>query len=189
MKTVKLSTSPIPHSLFVLICLAATVWVGCKDDIEEPIEEVEADYIHIDDTTLQDVYFHQTSYDHPTIVVFPNLKTATNSVYFHQCVNIKEVQFPNLVSIGDVNAGNPYFYFHQNQRLEKVEAPKLTTVYGYVYLYGNSSLDLSTGICGIADVYPRGDPNDKINCFDASIDVVGNANNKTCFSAVVHLCN
>ena len=188
MKTVKLCTRPIPHPLLVLICLAATFWGGCKEDTEEPIEEVEADFIYFDDETLEDVYFHQVSYDHPTILVFTNLKTATNSVYFHQCVNVKEVQFPNLVSIGDKNAGNPYFYFHQNQGLEKVEAPKLTTVYGYLYCYGNSLLDLSTGICGIADVYPRGDPDDSIHCSDASVTIVGNANNDACFLAVVHLC-
>ena len=188
MKIFKLYAPLILHPLFVPICLAVTFWGCCKEDIEEPIEEVEADSIYINDVTLKDAYFHQVSYDRPTIVIFPNLTAATSSVYFHQCINIKEVQFPNLVSVGDMNAGNPYFYFHQNQGLEKVEAPKLTTVYGYVYFYGNSSLDLSTGICGITDIYPRGDP-DQIDCSDASVSIVGNANNNRCFSALVHLCN
>ena len=189
MKTAKPNALPAPHLLFVLVCLVGTFWGGCREDVEEAIEEVEADSIYIYDTTLEDVYFHQVSYDHPTILIFPNLETATNSVYFHQCVNIKEVQFPNLVSIGDMNAINPYFYFHQNMALEKVEAPKLTTVYGYLYCYGNSSLDLSRGICGIAEIYPRGDPDDDVHCSDAYVAVVGNANNNTCFSAKVHLCN
>lgn len=187
MKTVKLCTPAIPHAWVVLICLAATFLGACKGDIEELIKE-DGDVVYINDVILEDVYYHQISYDKPTILIFRNLKRATNSVYFHKCVNIKEVQFPNLVSIGDMNAGNPYLYFHQNQGLEKLEAPKLTTVYGYLYFWGNSSLDLSTGICGIADIYPRGDP-DGTDCFDPSVNIVGNANNDACTSVVLHFCN
>jgi len=182
MKAFKLFAPSFPRPLFVLISLVATFCVGCNEDNEE------TDTIYIDDPALEDVYYHQVSYDRPTILIFRNLTTATNSVYFHQCVNIKEVQFPNLVSIGDMNAVNPYFYFHQNQGLEKVKAPKLTTVYGYVYAYGNSSLDLSNGICGITDLYPHGDP-DQIDCSDPSVNLVGNANNEKCFNAMLHLCN
>jgi hypothetical protein len=45
----------------------------------------------------------------------------TDSVYFRQCVNIKEVHFPNPVSIGDMNAGNPNLYFRQNEGLKRIE--------------------------------------------------------------------
>ncbi|MEX1241397.1 MAG: hypothetical protein WEB30_16870 [Cyclobacteriaceae bacterium] len=189
MKILKLYPSHLHHRLFVVLCLAATFWACCKEDFEEPIEEVEADYVYFEEATLKDVSYHEISYDRPTILVFPNLTAATNSVYFHKCVNIKEVQFPNLVSVGDIDSGNPYIYFHQNEGLQKVKAPKLTTVYGYAYFYGNSSLDLSTGICEIADIYPRGDPKDELHCSDASVTIVGNANNDRCFSAVVHLCD
>jgi hypothetical protein len=187
MNTVKVYKSAIRHAGVVLICLAAVLCEGCKEDFDEIIKE-DGDVVYINDVVLEDVYYHQISYDKPTILVFRNLKRATNSVYFHQCVNIKEVQFPNLVSIGDIKAGNPYLYFHQNQGLEKVKAPKLTTVYGYLYFYGNSSLDLSTGICRITDVYPRGDP-DGAMCADPSVNIVGNANNDACTSLELHSCN
>ena len=181
MKTLKVFTLRGLHPAFVLI-LAASLLSGCDED------NVEANTIFINDSILEDAYYHQVSYDDPTILIFPNLTTATNSIYFHQCVNIKEVHFPNLVSIGDENAINPYFYFHKNLGLEKVEAPKLTTVYGYVYFHGNASLDLSGGICGITDVYPRGDP-DQIDCHDPQIEISGNAKNEKCFSETLHFCN
>ena len=139
MKTVKLCTPAIPHAWFVLICLAVAFLGSCKEDLEEIVKE-EGDVVYNNAVTLEDVYYHQVSYDKPTILIFPNLKRATNSVYFHKCVNIKEVHFPNLVSIGDMNAINPYLYFHQNEGLGKLKAPKLTTVYGYLYFWGNSSL-------------------------------------------------
>ena len=167
--------------LFVLI-VAAALWSSCDEADEE------ANTIFINDTTLEDANYHQIKYDRPTILIFPNLTTATNSIYFHQCVNIKEVHFPNLVSIGNENAINPYIYFHQNEGLEKVEAPKLKTVYGYVYFHGNSSLDLSNGICGISDIYARGDP-DEFNCLDPYVEISGNADNTKCFSETLHLCN
>jgi hypothetical protein len=188
MKTLNLYSSNLHHRLFVVICLVAIFCGSCKEDIEKPIEEVEADYVYIDDAILKDVYFHEVIYDRPTILVFPNLTAATNSVYFHMCANIKEVRFPKLVSVGDVDSSNPYFYFHQNQGLQKVVAPKLTTVYGYVYFYGNPSLDLSTGICEIEDIYPHGDPKGQAWCSNASATIVGNAKNDGCFSAMVHLC-
>ena len=187
MKTVKLCTPAIPHAWFVLICLAVTFLGSCKEDLEELVKE-EGDVIYNNAVTLEDVYYHQVSYDKPTILIFPNLKRATNSVYFHKCVNIKEVHFPNLVSIGDMNAINPYLYFHQNEGLEKLKAPKLTTVYGYLYFWGNSSLDLSAGICGITNVYPRGNP-DETDCSDPSVHMVGNATNDICAPVELHFCN
>jgi hypothetical protein len=122
MKTVKLCRLVKPNAWVVMICLAATFLAACKEDLEELIKE-EGDVVYNNAVTLEDVYYHQVSYDKPTILIFPNLKRATNSVYFHQCVNIKEVHFPNLVSIGEMNAGNPYLYFHQNEGLEKLKAP------------------------------------------------------------------
>ena len=181
MKTLKFCTLRRPHPALVLI-LAATLCNGCDEADEE------ANTIFINNTTLEDASYHQVNYDHPTILIFPNLTTVTNFIYFHQCVNIKEVHFPNLVSIGDENAINPLLYFHQNQGLEKVEAPKLTTVYGYVYIYGNSSLDVSRGICGITDIYTRGDP-DELGCLDPYVLITGNANNEKCFTETLHLCN
>src|SRR5688572_4883048 len=104
MKTFKLCTSnAIPHAWVGLICLVATFLVACNGDIDEIIKE-EGDVVYINDVILEDVYYHQISYDKPTILIFRNLKRATNSVYFHQCVNIKEVHFPKLVSIGDKDA-------------------------------------------------------------------------------------
>ena len=187
MKTVKLCIRVLPHALVFLICLAATYLSACKEELEEIIKE-DGDVVYNNAVTLVDVYYHQVKYDKPKILVFPNLKKVTNSVYFHQCVNIKEVQFPNLVSIGEMKAGNPHLYFHQNEGLEKVKAPKLTTVYGYLYFWGNSSLDLSTGICGIKDVYPRGNP-DESDCSNPTVHFVGNATNDICAPVVLHFCD
>ena len=181
MKTLRLCPLRKPHPAIVLI-LSATLMSGCDEADED------ANTIVNNNTTLVDVLYHQVSYDRPTILIFPKLTTVKNSIYFHQCVNIKEVHFPNLVSIGDENAINPFFYFHQNEGLKKVDAPNLTTVYGYVYFYGNSSLDLSKGICGITDIYTRGDPDD-FSCLDPYVATVGNANNEKCFSEILHLCN
>ena len=110
METVKLCTLTIPHGWFILICLAVAFLGSCKEDLEEIIKE-DGDVIYNNAVTLQDVDYHQISYDKPTILIFPNLKRATNSVYFHKCVNIKEVHFPNLVSIGDMNAVTPTYIF------------------------------------------------------------------------------
>lgn len=95
------------YHAFILISPAATFSGGCKEEIEED----ENNTIFFDDVTLEDVSFHQIAYDRPTILVFPNLTTATNSIYFHQCVNIKEVRIPNLVSVGGPNAINPTCIF------------------------------------------------------------------------------
>lgn len=187
MKTVKLCRLVIPHIWVILIWLSATFLASCKGDLEEIIKE-EGDVVYNNAVVLEDVYYHQVSYDKPTILIFPNLTRATNSVYFHQCVNIKEVHFPNLVSIGDMEAINPYLYFHKNQGLEKLKAPKLTTVYGYLHFWGNSLLDLSTGICGITDVYPRGNP-DETDCSNAAVHMVGNATNDICAPVTLHSCN
>ena len=116
MKTLKLCTLRKPHPVLVLI-LAATLWNGCDEADEE------TNTIFVNDTTLENVYYHQVSYERPTILIFPKLTTATNSIYFHQCVNIKEVHFLNLVSIGDENAGNPYIYFHQNEAWKRCKLP------------------------------------------------------------------
>jgi hypothetical protein len=187
MKPVNLCTPAISQARVLLILLAATFFVGCKGEFDEIIEE-DGDVVYINDVILENVNYHEISYDKPTVLIFRNLQKATNSVYFHKCVNIKEVHFPKLVSIGEMDAVNPYLYFHQNQGLEKVIAPKLKTVYGYLYFWGNSSLDLTTGICGIGDVYPRGDP-DGTDCSDPSVNIVGNANNDACTSVMLHFCN
>lgn len=180
MKTVK------PFALLfcnpVLVLIFAATFIGCDE------EDDNVDTIYIDDPSLEDVYYHQVSYDRPTILIFRNLTEATNSVYFHQCVNIREVHFPKLLSIGDVNSINPYLYFHQNEGLEKVDAPKLRVVYGYVYAMNNSLLDFSKGVCAIEDMYPRGEP-DAVDCYDPSVNIAGNANNEMCFSAIMHSCN
>ena len=187
MKTVKLCTRAIRHTSVVLICTCLILLGGCKGEFDDIIKE-DGDVVYINDVILENVNYHEISYDKPTVLIFRNLQKATNSVYFHKCVNIKEVHFPKLVSIGEVDAINPYLYFHQNQGLEKVVAPKLKTVYGYLYFWGNSSLDLSTGICKIGDVYPRGDP-DGVHCADPSVNIVGNANNDACTSIVLHFCD
>jgi hypothetical protein len=168
----------------LVLVLVLAFCCGC-DEIDE---DVTTDYAYNNAVSLVDVYYHQVKYDRPTILVFPNLTTATNSVYFHQCVNIKEVQFPKLTSIGEADAVNPYFYFHKNEGLEKVVAPKLTTVYGYLYFWGNSSLELTDGICAITDVYPRGHPG-QIDCADPRVDIAGNANNDICCAVNLHRCN
>jgi hypothetical protein len=176
--------------LIVLIGIAGTFLGGCSEDMEvaETEVEVDADTIFIDDVILEDVYYHETSFDSPTILIFPNLTTATHSVYFHLCTNIREVRFPSLVSVGSENSINPYFYFHKNEGLKRIYAPELATVFGYVYAQGNLSLDVSRGICAIADVYPRGKPGDSL-CSHAWIDIAGNKNNDICFSAILHECN
>ena len=180
MKTLKPFMMPVHYPVLVLIFVAT--FLSCDE------EDDKVDTIYIDDPSIEDVYYHQVSYDRPTILIFRNLTEATNSVYFHQCVNIKEVHFPKLLSIGDENSINPYLYFNYNEGLEKVDAPKLRVVYGYVYAAGNSLLDFSNGVCAIEDMYPRGNPN-SIDCYDPYVNITGNANNEMCFSAIMHSCN
>jgi hypothetical protein len=106
--------------------------------------------VEITDATLDNVYYHQVSFLQPTKLVFPNLTSVNGYVYFHQNVNLVEVEFPALTQTGE------YFYAHGNQSLEKISAPALQTVHRYLYVANHQSLT-ELNICALAQILPGED--------------------------------
>ncbi len=103
--------------------------------------------IEIEDTVMSSVYYHQVGFTNPTKLVFKNLTKANGYIYFHQNVNLVEVDFPLLTSCSS------YVYFHQNGSLQKIIAPVLNTATDYVYVYGNNALTV-LDICGLQKILP-----------------------------------
>lgn len=99
----------------------------------------------ISDTSLSSVYYHQTSYNEPTKLVFPNLKHVNGYIYFHKNVNLVSIEFPELTDIGS------YFYLNGNLLLDSISAPKLTKVGNYVSVSGNVSLK-QIEICNLSEI-------------------------------------
>jgi len=104
--------------------------------------------IVITDTTLERISYHQVSFEVPTKIVFANLTSVNDNVYFHQNVNLVEVAFPMLEQVAGV------FYFHGNLSLETVVAPHLNTVHNYLYFHGNTSLT-TLDVCGLKQILPN----------------------------------
>jgi len=101
--------------------------------------------IEITDTTLDNVFYHQTNFTGPTKLVFTNLTAVKGYVYFHQNTNLISVEFPVLTQTGD------YFYVHENQSLESIKAPQLTTIKDYLHVNGNKNLT-ALEICGLKEI-------------------------------------
>lgn len=108
---------------------------------------VDLTVIEVTDTSMENVYYHQTNFATPTKLVFTNLTSVSGYVYFHQTTNLVEVEFPALVQTGN------YFYFHQNLALTKIKAPLLQTVHGYLYANGNTSLT-ELNVCSLTQILP-----------------------------------
>ena len=101
--------------------------------------------IEITDTELSSINYHQNSFDSPTKLVFSNLSSVEEIVYFHQNVNLVAVEFPQLTTVGS------YVYFHGNEDLESISAPILHTVRGYLYANQNSSLEIFD-VCALTNI-------------------------------------
>jgi hypothetical protein len=121
-------------SIGVFNQLGESVTKEFQIDITDVIEE-NINIIEITDATLDNVYYHQTSFTVPTKLVFTNLTSVTGYVYFHQNTNLVGVEFPALTQTGE------YFYVNGNQSLISVDIPVLTQTVGYVYITGNQNLE------------------------------------------------
>jgi hypothetical protein len=125
--------------------LERNIIINVEDIIDEPITTIE-----ITDTTLENIYYHQNSFISPTKLVFKNLTSVSGNIYFHQNINLVEVDLPLLENTGD------YVYFHENSSLEIINAPNLTTVVNYLYVNGNHLLK-ELNICNISEFSQTGD--------------------------------
>ena len=94
---------------------------------------------------MDGIYYHQTSYLNPTKLVFSNLTSVSDYIYFHQTNNIVEVEFPLLTRTGG------YVYFHQNSSMKKIKAPNLNTIVNYLYVSGNSNLE-ELNVCNLTTI-------------------------------------
>ncbi|WP_299123626.1 T9SS type A sorting domain-containing protein [uncultured Winogradskyella sp.] len=137
--------------------------INVEDVINENVTTIE-----ITDTTLDNVYYHQNSFTEPTKLVFTNLTSVSGSIYFHQNVNLVEVDFPLLQNAGSsiyfhqnlslvevdfplLESTGSYFYFNGNLSLEIINAPNLTSVTRYLSVSGNESL-LELNICNLTEI-------------------------------------
>jgi hypothetical protein len=72
--------------------------------------------------------------------------TSVNGyIYFHNNINLVEVDFPLLDNIGS------YFYVNGNQSLKIVNAPSLDTVYDYLYVSINQTLE-ELNVCSLSQI-------------------------------------
>jgi hypothetical protein len=123
-----------------LLIFNLTFGSNCSSDLNNnPV------IVEITDSTLENIYYHQASFTEPTKLVFTNLTSVSGSVYFHENVNLVEVDFPLLQDTGS------HFYVNGNSSLEVVNAPNLNTVANYLYISGNSSLQ-ELNICGLMEI-------------------------------------
>ncbi|HEY6143687.1 MAG TPA: cadherin domain-containing protein, partial [Flavobacterium sp.] len=121
--------------------------------------------IEITDTTLDNVIYHQTSFTGPTKLVFTNLTSVKEYIYFHQNTNLISVEFPVLTQAGG------YFYANENQSLESIKAPQLTTIKEYIHVVGNKNLK-TLEICGLKEIIKPRTPAYYIYNNTASVDAV-----------------
>jgi hypothetical protein len=104
--------------------------------------------IVVPDTTLDNIYYYHNNFTSPTIIVFPNLKSVSGYIYFDGNVNLVSVNLPLLSSTASDNVNPGYIYFSNNQQLNTINAPALTTIGGYLYISGNTSLT-HLNVCNI----------------------------------------
>ena len=107
---------------------------GLDDDCDGEIDEDCGNIIYIDDESLENIYHHQEVYEEPTTIIYRNLTSLSGFIYFHQNVNIVDVQIPLLENVGR------YVYLHQNENFENLSIPELVSVGEYFYANGNLSL-------------------------------------------------
>jgi hypothetical protein len=135
-----------------------TVEVGVRNQFGEKVlqlftikvldvEPEKTDTILITDTTLRSVYYHESNFENPTVLVFTNLSGVEGIIYFYRNSNLAGVEFPKLE-----NAAG-FLFFAGNMSLQSVSAPKLYSVHDYVYVEGNSNLQ-ELDICGLSEILP-----------------------------------
>jgi len=122
--------------------ISDTFTINVTDIAVEPVVTVE-----ITDTNLDNIYYHKVSFQQPTKLVFTNLASVGGYVYFHQNVNLVEVDFPALVQTGN------YFYAYGNQSLEKIDAPALQTVHDYLFVANHNALT-ELNVCALSQILP-----------------------------------
>lgn len=136
---------------------------------------IEPEIVYITESTLNSVYYHQTSYLNPTKLVFSNLTSVTGSIYFHQTNNIVEVEFPLLTSTGG------YVYFYENLSMRKIIAPILNSIVDYIFIQRNTFLE-ELNVCGLSSITcSTQEPYVSISNNNAVID-----NSQPCFEATLY---
>ncbi|WP_405382290.1 putative metal-binding motif-containing protein [Maribacter sp. LLG6340-A2] len=103
---------------------------NCNGEINEECGNV----IYVNDTSLENIYFHQEVYDEPTTIIYPNLTDLSGYVYFHQNVNIVEVKLPKLENVGS------YIYFNDNDDLLGVDITNVKSIGDNMYIALNDNL-------------------------------------------------
>nr|WP_299382691.1 leucine-rich repeat protein [Allomuricauda sp.] len=181
--------------------------IGAKEDISFHIN---ASMTTIDLSSVQtvgeDLYFHQNGIE---AVSMPALQSISGQLYFHQNLDLQTIGLPNLIStggyayfagnssltqldvsqmtsVGNAQNENSYLYLTGNTSLGSLSADMLTEIYGYLYVAGNSALDMSNTLCNLTNIYAI---DDGFDCRDAYATVSGNANNTVCFTATIETCN
>lgn len=117
----------------------------------EDVSEEGFQVIEISDVTMENIYYHQKSFIVPTKLVFTNLTTVNGYVYFHENINLVEVELPQLLTTGE------YVYFHGNAALESVSAPMTHTVHSYLYA-SNHAVLTEFDFCALENILPIADP-------------------------------
>ena len=131
--------------------------------------------VYINDSVLENVYYHQTSYLYPTKLVFSNLTNVNGVIFFSQTNNIVEVEFPLLTNTSG------YVYFQGNLLLKKIKAPNLVSIKDYLYVRGNTILE-ELNICNLNSIScSNQEPYFNISNNNALID-----NNQPCFNATLY---
>jgi uncharacterized protein YxeA len=137
------------HSSYTIsICVRNQLGEKIEQEFTINVQNVNSEnltVIEITDATLDQVYYHQHNFSGPTKLVFTNLTSVSGFVYFHQNINLVEVDFPMLTQSGR------YFYFHGNTALETVNAPNLHSVGDYVYASQNTAMT-TFNICGLSQI-------------------------------------
>ena len=133
--------------------------------------------IEIDDSVLETVYYHKTSFLSPTKLVFKNLKSVNGYLYFYHTNNIVEIDFPVLEN------AQSYVYVDGNISLVKFSSPKLDSIARYLYVQGNTNLQV-LDICNLKHIFCEGqEPYFYIQGNTGAVDAV-----QPCFAATLHGC-
>lgn len=108
---------------------------GIDDNCDGNVDETCGNVVYITEQTLENIYYHKEVYDEPTTLIFENLTTVPGYVYFYQCENIVDVQFPQLETVGR------YIYLNGNINFLESQFPVLSSIGEYVYISLNDSLE------------------------------------------------
>lgn len=107
-------------------------------------------------------------------------------LYISRNTSLSELDLSSLSRIGNVLTENSYLYLTNNGSLTALVANGLTEIYGYIYIVGNSSLDMQSSLCNLQTLFPVNNGSD---CIDPIVTVSGNANDMVCFNATLVSCN